>query len=230
MGQRSPSTVMNIGPGSNVELVLEMDVLKEKIDVRRAIVHDVEGDRYILSQTSPPVRLSDVGKDARVTRLIRNGDQLHRRGFSGMLEEILRDYPLTSSRTVQALVIRRTSGFETYNLRMHYRVRPGSEWSTRIEVDRQAVHLIDISIGGALFSHGIERPFEHNRTVEVTYTGSDGTRHAIPAVVRRVWTPQGARCDGIEFVAVRFTHLEKELERELAREIMELQRGTLYKV
>jgi len=230
MGQRSPSTVMNIGPGSNVELVLEMDVLKEKIDVRRAIVHDVEGDRYILSQTSPPVRLSDVGKDARVTRLIRNGDQLHRRGFSGMLEEILRDYPLTSSRTVQALVIRRTSGFETYNLRMHYRVRPGSEWSTRIEVDRQAVHLIDISIGGALFSHGIERPFEHNRTVEVTYTGSDGTRHAIPAVVRRVWTPQDARCDGIEFVAVRFTHLEKELERELAREIMELQRGSLYKV
>jgi len=230
MGQRSPSTVMNIGPGSNVELVLEMDVLKEKIDVRRAIVHDVEGDRYILSQTSPPVRLSDVGKDTRVTRLIRNGDQLHRRGFSGMLEEILRDYPLTSSRTVQALVIRRTSGFETYNLRMHYRVRPGSEWSTRIEVDRQAVHLIDISIGGALFSHGIERPFEHNRTVEVTYTGSDGTRHAVPAVVRRVWTPQGARCDGIEFVAVRFTHLDKELERELAREIMELQRGTLYKV
>jgi len=221
---------MNIGPGSNVELVLEMDVLKEKIDVRRAIVHDVEGDRYILSQTSPPVRLSDVGKDARVTRLIRNGDQLHRRGFSGMLEEILRDYPLTSSRTVQALVIRRTSGLETYNLRMHYRVRPGSEWSTRIAVDSQAVNLIDISIGGALFSHGIEHPFEHNRTVEVSYTGSDGTRHAIPAVVRRVWTPQDARCDGIEFVAVRFTHLEKELERELAREIMELQRGSLYKV
>jgi len=221
---------MNIGPGSNVEIILELDELKEKIDVRRAIVHDVEGDRYILSQTSPPVRLSDIGKDTRVTRLSRRGDQLHRRGFSGKLEEILREYPLNSSRTVQALVIRRTSGLETYNLRMHYRVRPGSEWSTRIAVDSQAVNLIDISIGGALFSHGIEHPFEHNRTVEVSYTGSDGTRHAIPAVVRRVWTPQDARCDGIEFVAVRFTHLDKELERELAREIMELQRGTLYKV
>ena len=221
---------MNIGPGSHVEIILELDELKETIDVRRAIVHDVEGDRYILSQTSPPVRLSDIGKEARVTRLGRRGDQLQRRGFSGRLEEILRDYPLNSSKTVQALVIRRTSGFETYNLRMHYRVRPGSEWSTRIAVDSQAVNLIDISIGGALFSHGIERPFEHNRTVEVTYRGSEGTRHVIPAVVRRVWTPQDARCDGIEFVAVRFTHLEKELERELAREIMELQRGSLYKV
>jgi hypothetical protein len=221
---------MNIGPGSNVEIILELDELKEKIDVRRAIVHDVQGDRFILSQTTPPVRFSDVGKDARVTRLARKGEQNHRWGFTGTLEEILRDYPLSSSRTVQALVIRKTSGFESYNLRMHYRVRPGSEWSTRIEVDSQAVHLIDISIGGALFSHGIERPFEHNRTVEVAYRGSDGTRHAIPAVVRRVWTPSDKRCDGIEFVAVRFMHMEKELERELTREIMELQRGSLYKV
>jgi hypothetical protein len=221
---------MNIAPGSNVEIILEMDVLKEKIDVRRAIIHDIEGDRYILSQTTPPVRPSDIGKDARVTRLTRKGDQLHRRGFSGKLEEILREYPLNASRTVPALCIRKTSAFETYNLRMHYRVRPGSEWSTRIEVDSMPVNLIDISIGGALFSHGIETPFEYNRAVQVTYTGSDGTRHPIPAVVRRVWTPHDARCSGLEFVALRFTHLDRELERELSREIMEIQRGSLYKV
>ena len=149
---------MNIGPGSNVELILEMDVLKEKIDVRRAIIHDIEGDRYILSQTTPPVRPSDLGKDARVTRLTRKGDQLHRWGFSGKLEEIIREYPLNASRTVLALCIRKTSPFETYNLRMHYRVRPGSEWSTRIEVDSMPVNLIDISIGGALFSHGAGEP------------------------------------------------------------------------
>jgi hypothetical protein len=64
----------------------------------------------------------------------------------------------------------------------------------------------------------------------VSYTGSDRTRHLIPAVVRRVWTPPDARCSGLEVVAIRFTHLEKELERELAREIKENQRGSLYKV
>lgn len=221
---------MNIAPGSNVELILEMDVLKEKIDVRRAIIHDIEGDRYILSQTTPPVRPSDIGKDARVTRLTRKGDQLHRWGFSGKLEEILREYPLNASRTVQALCIRKTSPFETYNLRMHYRVRPGSEWSTRITVDSMPVNLIDISIGGALFSHGIEKPFEYNRVLQVTYTGGDGTRHLIPAEVRRVWIPHDARSSGLEFVAVRFTRLDRELERELSREIMEIQRGSLYKV
>ena len=221
---------MNIGPGSNVEIILELDELKETIDVRRAIVHDVEGDRFILSQTTPPVRLSDVGKQARVTRLTRKGDRHHRRGFTAMLEGIIREYPLNFSRTVPALVIRKTSGFESYNLRMHYRVRPGSGWPTHIEVDSRAVNLIDISIGGALFSHDIEHPFEHNRTVEVIYRDSDGTRHAIPAVVRRVWAPSDARCDGIEFVAVRFTHMDRELERELAREIMGIQRGAIYKV
>ncbi|MGE5789628.1 MAG: hypothetical protein ACM33C_02060, partial [Syntrophaceae bacterium] len=126
---------MNIAPGSNVEIILEMDVVKEKIDVRRAIIHDIEGDRYILSQTTPPVRRSDLGKDARVTRLTRKGDQLHRWGFSGKLEEIIREYPLNGSRTVQALCIRNSSPFQTYNLRMHYRVRPGPECSPRIEVD-----------------------------------------------------------------------------------------------
>ncbi len=221
---------MNIAPGSNVELILEMDVLKEKIDVRRAIIHDIEGDLYILSQTTPPVRPSDLGKDARVTRLTRKGDQLHRWGFSGKLEEIIREYPLNGSRTVLALCIRKSSPFETYNLRMHYRVRPGSEWSTRIEVDSLPVNLIDISIGGALFSHGIEKPLEYNRAVQVTYTASDGTRHPIPAVVRRVWTLHDPRCSSLEFVAIRFTHLDRELERELAREIMEIQRGSLYKV
>jgi hypothetical protein len=225
-----PSTVMNIAPGSNVELVLEMDVLKEKIDVRRAIIHDIEGDRYILSQTTPLVRPSDLGKVARVTRLTRKGDQLQRWGFSGRLEEIIREYPLISSRTVPALSIRKTSPFETFNLRMHYRVRPGSEWSSRIEVDSMPVNLIDISLGGALFSHGLEKPFEYNSTLEVTYTGSDGTRHPMPAVVRRVWTPPDERYSGLEFVAIRFTYLGKELERELAREIMEIQRGSLYKV
>jgi len=225
-----PLTVMKIAPGSNVELILEMDVLKEKIEVRRAIIHDIEGERYILSQTTPPVRPSDLGKDARVTRLTRKGDQLHRWGFSGKLEEIIREYPLNPSKTVLALCIRKTSPFETYNLRMHYRVRPGSEWSTRIEVDSMPVNLIDISIGGALFSHGNANPFEYNRAVQVTYTGSDGTRHLIPAVVRRAWTPHDARSSGLEFVAIRFTRLDKELERELAREIMEIQRGSLYKV
>jgi hypothetical protein len=225
-----PAAIMNIGPGSNVDLILEMDLLGEKIDVRRANVYDVEGERFILSQTTPPVRASDVGKDARLTRLMQRGNQLARLGFSGKIIEIIRDYPLNASQVVQALRIRKTSPFDTYNLRMHYRVRPGADWSARIEVDEAAVNLLDISLGGASFSHNGKDSFEYGRIVQVTYRDPNGEKHPIPAEVKRVWTPEDARHTGLEFVAIRFTHLDKELERDLGREIMELQRGALYKV
>ena len=221
---------MNIGPGSNVDLILDMDPVAEKIDVRRASVYDVEGESFTLSQTTPPIRLSDMGKDARLTRLMRRGNQLVRLGFSGKLSDIIRDYPLNDSRTVQALLMRKTSPFDTYNLRMHYRVRPGADWPGRIAVNGAAVSLLDISLGGALFCHGGENTFEHGRTIQVIYTDPNEGDHAIEAVVKRVWTPRDARGAGRECVAVKFLGLGKELERELGRELMELQRAALYKV
>lgn len=217
---------MNIGPGSNVEIILDLDPLKETIDVRRAILHDVHGDRYILSQTTPPARAAHVGRDVRITRLNRRGDQLVRHGFRGRLTGILRDYSLNASRRVQALDVLKTSPFETYNLRMHYRVRPGSEWSSRVEVDFRAVNLLDISLGGALFSHRGQTPFGHGETVQVAYRGADGTRHLIEAVVKRAWEPRDGSCAGLQCVAVRFLQMDKDMERELGREIMEIQRAS----
>lgn len=220
---------MNIGPGSNVEIILDLDPLKETIDVRRAIIHDVDGERYILSQTTPPARASHVGKDVRVTRLHREGDQLVRHGFRGRLTGIIRDYSLNSFRHAQALDVLKTSPFESYNLRMHYRVRPGSEWSTRVTIDFRPVNLLDISLGGALFSHGGQTPFVFGEAVQVAYRGEDGTRHLIGAVVKRVWEPREGSCAGLQCVAVRFTQMDKDLERELGREIMEIQRSSLCK-
>ncbi len=219
---------MDIGPGSSVDLILQLDLLKEKIDVRRAIIYDVEGDEYILSQTTPPVRLSDMGKIASVTRLIPKGDGRIRWGFTGRLIDIIRNYRLSSSLEVLALCVRKTSRLEAHNLRMHYRVRPGASWSARIEIDLMPVNLIDVSLGGVLFSHGSGKVFEPGRPVQVTYTGADRKQHLIRSVVKRAWSTEGHT--GLEFVAIQFIHMDRELERELGREIMELQRASLYKV
>jgi hypothetical protein len=221
---------MDIGPGYSVDLILQLDLLKDKIDVRRAIIYDVEGDEYILSQTTPPVRPSDMGKIASVTRLIPKGGQRLRWGFTGTLIDIIRNYRLGSSLEVLALCVRKTSPLETHNLRMHYRVRPSASWSARIEVDLMPVNLIDISLGGVLFSHGSGKIFEPGRLVQVTYTGPDRKQQVIRSVVKRAWAAEEARRPGLEFVAVQFIQLDKELERELGREIMELQRASLYKV
>jgi hypothetical protein len=221
---------MDIGPGSSVDLILQLDLLKDRIDVRRAIIYDVEGDEYILSQTTPPVRPSDMGKIASVTRLIPKGGRRLRWGFTGTLIDIIRNYRLGSSLEVLALRVRKTSPLETHNLRMHYRVRPSASWSARIEVDLMQVNLLDISLGGVLFSHGSGKIFEPGRPVQVTYTGPDRKQHVIRSVVKRAWAAEEARHPGLEFVAIQFIQLDKELERELGREIMELQRASLYKV
>lgn len=222
--------MMDIGPGSSVDLILQLDLLKDKIDVRRAIIYDVEGDEYILSQTTPLVRPSDMGKIASVTRLIPKGGQRLRWGFTATLIDIIRNYRLGSSLEVLALCVRKTSRLETHNLRMHYRVRPSANWSARIEVDLMPVNLIDISLGGVLFSHGSGKIFEPGRLIQVTYTGPDRKQHVIRSVVKRAWAAEEARHTGLEFVAVQFIQMDKELERELGREIMELQRASLYKV
>ena len=63
----------------------------------------------------------------------------------------------------------------------------------------------------------------------MSYRGEDGTRHLIGAVVKRVWEPREGSCAGLQCVAVRFTQMDKDLERELGREIMEIQRASLCK-
>ena len=135
---------------------------------------------------TPAIRKSDLGKSVNITSLIRRGDQRVRCGFFGKLDDIIVDYQLNSHKKVLALTVVRTSPIETYNLRLHYRVRPGKEWSKRIEVDSMPVNLIDISLGGTLFSHSNENPIEYGQEIQVVYTDNDGNRHIIPSTVKRV--------------------------------------------
>ena len=220
---------MDIRPGSSVDLVLHLDPLKEEArSVRRAIVYDAEGEQYILSQTTPPIRRSDQGKTINITGLVRRGNEKVRCGFVGKITEIIVDYRLNSRQKVVAVSVKRTSPVENYNLRLHYRVRPGKDWSKRIEVDSMPVNLIDISLGGTLFSHSNEKPIEYGQELHVMYTDNEGNRHVIPSIVKRVWTPAEMRHVNLEYVAVQFRNLDKEVERDLGREIMEIQRNAIY--
>jgi len=109
-------------------------------------------------------------------------------------------------------------------------VRPGKDWSKRIEIDSVPVNLIDISLGGALFTHSRERRLEYGQELQVMYTDNEGDRHVIPSIVKRVWTPLEMRHTDLEYVAVQFLDMDKALERELGREIMEIQRAAICKV
>jgi hypothetical protein len=220
---------MKIGPGSSVDLILHFDLLKEISEVRRAVIYDTEDNAYILSQTNPSLRRSSIGMTYHITHLTQQGDQFIRYGFEGKLIDIIKDYQLNSSQSVQASIFRRQSGLGTYDLRMHYRVRPDVDWEFRFSLDSQPVNLINISLGGALFSHNSKKPVELGQAVQVTGHGSDGEQlPRITAKVKRVWSPMESKQTGLEYVAVQFSTKDAVLARELGREILQIQRGSIY--
>jgi hypothetical protein len=118
------------------------------------------GDRMIVAQTDPPISRTHLGKELFVTFLDRSDGQPRRFGFPAIVVEFIKEFELSSLLKVQALVLKKAGAFEEYNLRMFYRLEPPTDCGIRISVDGKGVNLIDISIGGAKFSHEKVFPFE----------------------------------------------------------------------
>jgi hypothetical protein len=220
---------MNIRPGSGVDCIVNIDLIKETIDVRRAIIYDIEADRYILSQTTPTLKSYNLGKRIFITYLSHQQNQFIRFGFSGRVLDIVRDYPLSSSQTVHAVIAKKNSGFDSYDLRMHYRLKPGADCPFSLEMDTQSIHLLNISLGGSMFSHDNTRPMEPSQLITVIYRNEEGTKYPIMAKVKRVSPPADAGLSNLEYVAVQFTNKGIELTRSLSLALLQAQRATLYK-
>lgn len=218
-----------MGPGYSVDLVLNMDLLKETIDVRKSLIYDVEGNQYILSQTTPSIKKYDIGKYIHITHLKRQGDQYVRHGFSGKLIESIKDFQLYSSQAAQAIRINKISGIEAYDLRMFYRLRPGAAWPFKFEIAAQPATLLDVSLGGASFSLNSKSHCEPAQTIDVICSRADGQRHSILAKIKRVWSPANLAKTDVKYVAVQFLRKDINLNKDLEREILQIQRGALYK-
>lgn len=220
---------LNIRPGLGVDCIVNIDLIKETIDVRRAIIYDLESDRYILSQTTPTLKSYNLGKRIFITYLSRQQNQFIRFGFSGRVLDIVRDYPLSSSQTVNAVIIKKNSGFDSYDLRMHYRLKPGADCPFSLEMDSHSIHLLNISLGGALFSHNNARPMEPSQLITVIYRDEEGIKYPIMAKIKRVSPSSSIGIGNLEYVAVQFTNRGIELSRSLSLALLQAQRAALYK-
>jgi hypothetical protein len=218
-----------MGPGHSVDLVLNMDLLKETIDVRKSLIYDVEGNHFILSQTTPTIKKYDIGKFINITQLKRQGNEYIRHGFSGKLIEAIQDYRLNSSQLVQAVRIKKLSGIEAYDLRMYYRLRPGADWPFIFEIASQPAQVLDVSLGGASFSLNSKSDYEPAQTIDLICYKADGEKHSILAKIKRVWYPANLSKSDVRYVAVQFLRKDMSLHKELEREILQVQRGAMYK-
>ena len=219
----------DIKPGMSVNIVANVDMGKELIDVRNAMVYDVEGTRIILSQTTPPFTSYSLGNDITVTYLVKSKERLNRIGFSGKVDKILDDYNLYSTKTVQAISIMRRSAFTTYDLRMHYRVKPKSESGIGLFLKDERASLLDISIGGARFCHAKNNPVEVGTVIQLVLS-LDGQRFIVEAKAVNVWRPyETERRGDLEYVSVHFLKLDKTCSHLLSGKILSIEREFLSK-
>lgn len=220
---------MNIRPGLNINIIVNIDHMRETVDVGNSIIHEMAGDRMIVAQTDPPISRTHLGKELFVTFLDRSGGQPRRFGFPAIVVEFIREFELSSSLKVQALTLKKAGDFEEYNLRMFYRLEPPTDCGIRIVVEGKGVNLIDISIGGARFSHEKVSPFAVGEPVKL-YLYVDDVPYTVEARVLRVWEPENERIrKTIALASVQFTDMEAHLKNVLARKIRDVEREMRYK-
>ncbi len=215
--------------GSRLDIVLEADLQNDRVIARKAMVYDVFGERFLISQTSPPLSRRHLG--ARVnasTVTTRGGQEPVRMGFPAIVLEYVARYPLSASDLVPAFVLKQEGKPAEINLRRHYRVRPTAESGLTLLADGVKVNLIDISIGGVQFSHRLmEPPLDYG---EVSLTLCSGNRSfKIDGKIIRIDNPPRTveRSQDLEYVIVKFFRLDRETESFLSRKLLMIQRELL---
>ncbi len=218
-----------VKPGLHVHIVLSTDIQKEATDVRGALVYDIDGADVILSQTNPPFTEGrHIGKDVSVTYLTREKSGVARYGFDGKVVGVIKAYNLLSSETVPAIRVKRQTGFQQYDLRMHYRLKPKlNDDSLALYLENEKVNLLDISIGGARFCHK-GNPSIEQRETEKMILSIDGQRFRIDVRNCAFRAPSAAgRRSELQYREVQFLNMDKTCNRLLNVKIFALQRKML---
>lgn len=218
----------NALPGMSVDVIVTTDFLTDKIEIRRAIVYDVAGSHFILSQTTPLMRQPLIGKDVDVAFVFKTEDNLRARfRFTAKVVDIMEKYEISSSEKVPAVILEQTSDPVNANLRQHYRVRAKATEEPILFLEGRKVNLLDVSLGGAQFSHDKHHAIQTGALVKMTMT-LDRKLFPIDGKVLRAWTPPSSW--EWQFVAVDFLTKDRELDYLLGRRIMMLEREYLTKL
>lgn len=216
---------MNIKPGMHIAITVDMDPLRETIDIKNSIVHDIVDRKIVAAQTDPPLLKSYLNRTIYITYLEKEAGKPVRYGFPAKVLEFIKDYRLTSSEMTQAIVLIQEAETEQYNLRMFYRLEPPSNSGLDIYVGGEKVSIIDISIGGANFSHSRSGPLQTNETVKIVL-GIDGKETKIDAQVLRVREPESDRLKkSLELVSVYFLNMPGSTKNALSRKIRDIERA-----
>ncbi len=222
------SITSTIKPGLNVNIIFTQDLDKEIVDVRASVIYDVIGKDITLSQTSPPCMQRHIGKYISVTYLIREKEKTTRHGFEGKVVNVIKEYNLSSSNVVSAILVKRYSGINVFDLRMFFRVRTKSDdTSLSLDVATQKVNILDISMGGVMFCRKSDHLTEAGKIQKVSlFVG--GQSFEMDGKTIRAWFPSNAGMQSdLEYVRLQFLDMDKQCGRLLSEKLFAIQREIL---
>lgn len=219
---------MSIEPGSSAKIVIEIDPANDKVRVGSSTVYDVEGARFVLAQTEPPIARSMPLGQVVVTHLVREKGEMVRYGFPARVVEFV-DYTVASRNPAKALVVERTGRDAPYSIRMFFRVNPTGKSRVRMSVHKNRVNLFDISIGGARFSYPTSLVLKPNMVVEARIE-LQGRFHNLEARILRAWSEDGEdEGRNLKLASAEFLNVGGSLEHALSRQIFSIEREGLAK-
>jgi hypothetical protein len=215
---------MSFRPGMNTRIVTEIDLAREIIHVRNSVVYEVNGPLAILAQTDPPVLKSMLEKEIVVTYLVQEKQGSARYGFPARIVRFIDDYKLTSAQKVKAIEVSMNAEPSPYSIRMFYRVEPTGKSNLTMTVYDKEVNILDISLGGAKFSHDKHSSLEMGRIVELNVS-IDGRIYSLEGRIQRTWEGDNERFKHeLGFASVEFLNMGRSMEHALSRKIREIER------
>ena len=226
--EKKQKDTVRLESGMSIALVVESDMANDRSDIRRSIVYDIaEGNRIILSQTTPPIASYHLNRSMEVTFLNRSQGRPTRFGITAKLLEIVKEYKLYSDKFVPALLMKCSMrGFSKVDLRMFYRVTPTPTHRIKFFLDGKELTLMELSLGNVCFIHGLDNPIDIGRYFKAQIE-IDGSEYDVDIKIIRTWSNPDLRKNGLGYVAAQFMSPEKQLNFVLGGKVLEIERELL---
>jgi PilZ domain len=218
--------VKRLKPGFNITMVFEFGDEDKGL---KTMVYDVKGKNIVLSQTSPPMLQSHIGRRVKVSFVVkREGLQDIQLNFAAEIVDFKKNYEISSSQSVPVIMLEQKSDLEEINQRKYCRIKPPKNSNLTVLMENDRISIIDISLGGArLALDQEERLPEPDKEVKMAFL-IDGRIFNTRARLVRVEEERDApRSSNQKVFAIQFDSADSEFERFLFKKIMMMERQLL---
>ncbi|MDR1297962.1 MAG: PilZ domain-containing protein [Deltaproteobacteria bacterium] len=214
-------------PNMRIDLILDIDLINDRIDVRNGVVYDITDQNVIISQTDPLMTRSLVGREIQVTFVGREpvSGEILRWGWTGKIMKI-DNFKFNENENVQAIYLSTPAmgQINETNARMDYRLTIVSNDHISIQTHPSfgRVVLFDFSAGGVLI--GVPAPPQATLGMRLWFTlffpnfqaqGGQTTINGEAEVVRIGYTPG----DQMAKLGLKFHELDMNATRALQKAI-----------